>query len=135
MTRNTTLFGFAAILLLTACGTPQENCIRKNTRELRVVRELLSETEANIARGYAFQEREVVRTRWGDCRRIVQNNKGEARVITSSCLRDVTTTERYRVPIDPLTETRKRDNLRKKSADLNRAAAAAVTYCRTTYPE
>jgi hypothetical protein len=39
-----------SLLLLTACGTPQEQCINSVTRDMRVVDRLIAETEANLAR-------------------------------------------------------------------------------------
>ena len=60
--------------LLAACGTPQQNCIRGNTREYRVLTNLLAETEANLARGYAWKERQVMRTELDFCRRAVRDS-------------------------------------------------------------
>ena len=45
MTRNLTLT-LLGCLTLVACGTPQEQCISQNTREYRVVSNLLREVEA-----------------------------------------------------------------------------------------
>ena len=63
MTRNIAL-GLLPVLILAACGTPQERCISRNTSEYRTVARLLSEVEANLARGYAWEEREYMRTEW-----------------------------------------------------------------------
>ena len=43
------------LLILFACGTPQEQCIAGSTRDARVVNDLIRETEANLARGYALE--------------------------------------------------------------------------------
>lgn len=40
------------LLLLAACGTPEQRCVRKATQDLRTVNDLIAETEANLARGY-----------------------------------------------------------------------------------
>ena len=45
-------------------------------------------------------------------------------------MRRVTDTERYRVPIDPAAETRKRDNLTARKQALMTHAAAAVDACK-----
>ena len=45
----------APLLLLTACGTPQEQCISANTRDLQVVDRLIRDSEANLARGYGYE--------------------------------------------------------------------------------
>ncbi|MDN3711765.1 hypothetical protein QWZ10_07820 [Paracoccus cavernae] len=134
MSRNIA-FALLPVLVLTACGTPQEQCIRRNTSEYRTISSLLAEVEGNIARGYAWQEREVTRTEWDDCRAWVRGKGGEPVLISRPCLRDVTDTERYRVPIDPASEKRKRDNLVERRAALAKQANAAVSACRAAYPE
>ena len=134
MTRNLTLT-LLGCLTLVACGTPQEQCISQNTREYRVVSNLLREVEANLARGYAWEEREVTRTEWRDCPVVVRDKDGNARWIDRPCLRDVSDTERYRVAIDPAAERRKADNLRQRRAALSAQADEAVRACRSAYPE
>ncbi|SMO66688.1 hypothetical protein [Paracoccus laeviglucosivorans] len=134
MTRNI-VFGLLPVLIVAACGTPQERCISRNTSEYRTVSKLLAEVEGNIARGYAWEERQVTRTEWDDCPYVVRGKDGERRVAYRSCLRDVTDTERYRVPIDPLAEERKRDNLIARRTALAKPAASAVDACKAAYPE
>lgn len=134
MSRNIT-FALLPVLLLVACGTPQEQCIRRNTSEYRTISGLLAEVEGNLARGYAWQEREVTRTEWDDCRAVVRGKDGERVLVSRPCLRDVVDTERYRVPIDPVSEKRKRDNLAARQAALTKQANAVVAACRAAYPE
>ena len=121
--------------LLAACGTPQERCISGNTREYRVLRNLLTETQANLARGYAWEEREVVRSELGYCRRPVRTRDGDIVYASYSCWRDVVDTERYRVPIDPASEQRKRDYLQTKLKTETARAEQAVAACKLAYPE
>lgn len=135
MTRNIAISLSALPLLLAACGTPQERCIRQHTVEYRNVSQLLSEVEGNLARGYAWQEREVTRTEFGECRDIRRNKEGEPEFVSRPCWRDVTDTERFRVAIDPAAEMRKRDNLAARKAALSDQAAAYVSACKTAYPE
>ena len=45
--------------LLAACGTPQEQCIAYGTRDLRTVDKLIVETEGNLTRGYALEEKVI----------------------------------------------------------------------------
>lgn len=134
MTRNLTL-ALVGCLTLTACGTPQEQCISRNTTEYRAVTRLLDEVQANLARGYAWQEREITRTEWRDCPVVVRDKDGKTRWIDRPCLRDVTDIERYRVAIDPAAERRKAENLRQRQAALRAGAEAAVRACRAAYPE
>ena len=123
------------LLMLAACGTPQQQCIAQNTREYRVVGNLLAEVEGNLARGYAWQERTVTRTEWDDCPYRLRDKEGNRRIGYRPCLRDVSDTERYRVPIDPAAEQRKADNLRARKAALQGRADAAVKACRAAHPE
>lgn len=134
MTRNLAI-GALTLLALAACGTPQEQCIARNTGEYRVLRSLLAETEGNLSRGYAWRERQVTRTEWDECPMILRRKDGTRDVVSRPCLRDVTDTERYREPIDPATETRKRDNLRAKLAQLSPGTKLAVSACRKAFPE
>ena len=134
MTRNITLTALAC-LIVAACGTPQERCISRNTSEYRTVSRLLAEVQGNIARGYAWEERPVTRTAIGTCRDFVRRKDGTIAPSYRTCFRDVTDIERYRVPIDPAAEGRKRDNLLARKAVLARGAERAVGACRAAYPE
>ena len=55
------------LLILFACGTPQEQCIAGSTRDARVVNDLIRETEANLARGYALETGIEMKPDWIDC--------------------------------------------------------------------
>lgn len=134
MRRNITL-SLLAVTLLASCGTPQERCISRNTDEYRNVSRLLAQVEGNLARGYAWEERTVIRTDLDYCPTVMRNNKGERIMTYRTCFRDVADTERYRVAIDPQVETRKRDNLVQRRAALAKQAAAVVNACKTSYPE
>ncbi|MTH77411.1 hypothetical protein [Paracoccus aestuariivivens] len=134
MPRNIAL-GLLPVLILTACGTPQERCIGRNTSEYRTVSRLLAEVEGNLARGYAWEERQVVRTEVDDCPYFFVDRDGNRRVAYRTCLRDVTDIERYRVPIDPASETRKRDNLVERKKALTPSAVNAVNTCKAAFPE
>lgn len=123
------------LLALAACGTPQEQCIGKNTREYRTVTNLLGEVEGNLARGYAWEERQVSSVEWDDCRDVVRGKDGKPVITYRPCLRNVVDTERYRVPIDPIPEQRKRDNLVAKQKSLEAQAQRAVRACKIAYPE
>lgn len=129
------LLSLAAVLAVAGCGTPQQQCIARNTREYRTVSELLAEVEGNLARGYAWEERQVSSREWDECPAVVRGPGGEPRAVMRPCWRRVTETERFRVPIDPLTEARKRDGLIARQAALRPQAEAAIRACRAAYPE
>ena len=134
ISRNLTLATLACVTLA-ACATPQQQCISRNTREYRVVSNLLADVEGNLARGYAWEERTVTRTEWDDCPMRVRDRNGKARIGYRPCLRDVSDTERYRVAIDPAAEQRKAANLRARVAALKGSAETALRACRAAHPE
>lgn len=134
MTRNTALL-FVLPFLLAACGTPQEQCISRNTSELRTISSLLEEVEGNIARGYAWEERSVTSAELTTCRRVVRDKDGKRHTITDSCWRDVTRTERFRTAIDPVAEARKAEGLRIRKAALERQVPGILAACRAAFPE
>lgn len=136
MPRNTTLAMLVTIpVLLAACGTPQERCISKHTREYRSVSSLLAEVEGNLARGYAWEERQVVREQFTQCRDVWRDKNGNAQVHYRPCWREYVDTERYRVPIDPAAEERKRDGLAKQKTALAGQAQAYANACVKAFPE
>lgn len=136
MPRNTALALIAALpLALAACGTPQEQCISRNTSEYRTVSRLLAQVEGNLARGYEFRERQVLRSRFTQCQTVTRDRDGNAVVSSYGCWRDYMDSERYRVPIDPEAEARKRDNLAARRAALAPGASRAVEACRAAFPE
>ncbi len=121
--------------LLAACGTPQEQCIDRNTRELRSVTRLLEEVEGNLARGYAWEERRVTETVFTTCRRVIRDKDGNRHVITEGCWRDVSSTERFRTAIDPASEARKAEGLRTRKAALSAQVPAITAACKEAFPE
>ncbi|MCF3972284.1 hypothetical protein [Paracoccus salsus] len=136
MPRNTALALMVLPLLMAACATPQERCISRHTGEFRTVSRLLAEVEANLARGYAWEERQVVRDRYTQCRTVERDRQGEViGVTTRGCWRDYVDTERFRVPIDPAAESRKRENLAARKAALADRALASVAACKSAFPE
>lgn len=124
---------------LVACGTPQEQCIRSQTRELRTVDRLIAETRSNLARGYAYETQEITRTEWVICDYIdvPPSKPGGAKPPPKPryCLDDVTETVRKAVAIDPAAERRKLAGLTDRRSVLNRQAVAAIEQCRAQYPE
>ena len=136
MPRNSALAAAIALpLLIAACGPPQARCISRNTGEYRTVSRLLAEVEGNIARGYAWEERQVVRDRLTQCRGYARDRDGRVVTIYEPCWRDYVDVERYRVPIDPAAEQRKRDNLAARQAALAGRAEAVEKACRAAFPE
>ena len=113
-------------LLLIGCGTPQERCIASVTRDMRVVDRLIVEVEGNLKRGYAFEEKEVLRIRFVDC---------SVGGVAQMCLDDVTTTERSAVAVDLVAEAAKLASLKAKRAAQATEAAPAIISCRAEFPK
>ncbi len=120
------------LLILTACGTPQEQCIARETRDLRVVDRLITETQGNLQRGYALEEVTITNTVWVDCTPRVK--KGDPVPERKMCLEDESETITRPKAIDLTAEQRTLDSLLVKRRDLARAAERVIVACKEAYP-
>lgn len=129
----------ALVLLATlaACGTPQEQCIARETRDLRILDRLIAETEGNIARGYAIEEYTVDVTYWGTC--LVPQAPDATGVrpppLAEPCLQDREVTRTRPKAIDLGAERSKLTSMRDKRRELARTADRAIAQCRVQFPE
>lgn len=123
----------AALLLLTACGTPQEQCISAGTRDLRVVDRLIAETEGNIARGYGYETVTTYEPRWVDC--TPMPTKKNPKPASHMCFDEVPVTTRQEVALDLNAEASKLHSLKAKRASLAKAAQPLIAQCQAKYPE
>lgn len=121
-------------LVLAACGTPQEQCIQSNTRELRTVERLIAEVEGNLARGYAIESYEVPTIEWVPCYPVRPAKPGVPAEPRLCPEQDYEVRERN-VPIDPVVERRKLDGLKARQARLLRQAQSVIAQCKALYPE
>jgi hypothetical protein len=121
------------LLPLTACGTPQEQCIGAATRDKRVVDRLISEVEGNLARGYAYENTVIYSPAWQDCtpRATAENPEPKPKL----CFEEVPQTVRKAVAIDLDAEATKLRGLKQKRKDQARDSAGAVAQCKAQYPE
>lgn len=122
------------VLVVAACGTPQEQCIQSNTRELRTVERLIAEVEGNLARGYAIQSYEVPTIEWVPCYPARPGKPGVP-VEPRMCPEQDYELRERNVPIDPLVERRKLDGLKARQAQLLRKAQSVIAQCKALYPE
>lgn len=123
----------AAPFVLVACGTPQEQCITRNTRDLRIVDRLISETQANLDRGYAYEAVSVSTPTWVTCdtpRLPVAGVRPPPRL----CFEDVAQTVTRPKAIDLANEARKLEGLQAKRRQLAGAAEAVIARCKVEYP-
>jgi hypothetical protein len=127
------------IAFLAACGTPQEQCINRVTRELRLISDLIAETELNLARGYEMEEYTIYRSRWVYCSPpyVVQMPDGSQRVVRTGemCLDDFEDTVERPRAIDPVAERNKLKGLQDRQRALTRATEPAIEECRLRYPQ
>lgn len=123
-----------ALATLAACGTPQEQCINSNTRDLRTVDRLIAEAEGNLQRGYAYETITVYEPEWTYCRRrpVVE---GEPDPPPRLCLDQHPVSRTRPKAIDLNEEARKLDSLKEKRNSLARQAEVIVAQCKAQYPE
>lgn len=115
------------LLLLAACGTPQEQCISAATRDIRVVDRLIREAEGNLERGYGFEEYTVYELDYVNCG--TQSNPDRVCAIRRP------EQEQRPVAIDLAAEQVKLTQLRAKRAQQTKAVAPVIAQCRIDNPE
>ena len=125
---------FLALAGLAACGTPQEQCISRNTRDLRSVDRLIAETEGNLDRGYAFETITVYEDYWTACP-VHAPVEGQPAPKPRMCLDERPVTEQRPKAIDLNEEARKLDSLKAKRNQLARQAEKVIAACKVQYPE
>ena len=124
----------SALCLLAACGTPQEQCTNRNTRDLRTVDRLIAEARGNLDRGYAYEEITISTPAWDYCD-AAPVVEGEPVPPPRLCLEDHEETITRPKAIDLADEARKLDGLQTKRAQLARAAAPVIAQCKAEHPE
>ena len=124
---------FPIFLVLTACGTPQEQCIGAATRDMRVVDRLIVEVEGNLARGYGYETITVYMPEWQDC--TPQPTTASPEPKPQMCLEEVPHTSRQPVALNLAAEAAKLKGLKAKRAQQALAAASAVNQCKAQFPE
>lgn len=119
-----------ALALLAACATPQERCIANANKQLTTLRALIAETEQNIARGYAIETQQTVRTS-------IQLCAGAGSRSTDLLLCQMAEPREKRVPvtIDTDLEKRKLAQMKAREVELSRALPAAYDTCERAYPQ
>ena len=119
------------LLVLAACATPREQCIDNVLRDTRVLASLIAQTEGNLARGYAIEQRQSVRTVVGRCRG--RNEDGSD--FFFSCDETNTITTNVPVAIDLSAEEAKLASLKQRFVEAQATSNAAVAQCIAQNPE
>ena len=117
---------FALLIVLAGCATPREACVRSATRDLRVIDQLVSETEGNIRRGYALREQPAVREGLEVCGRLDGS--------LTFCNTTELTTRIVPQAIDLQDERRKLASLRDDRAQRAGMAGPRIAACQRQYP-
>lgn len=119
------------LVLLAACATPREQCISKVTKDARIQSSLINEVRANIARGYALEQQQEIRT----VRRTCVGRNEDGTTFTFRCEETDTVTVNVPVAIDLDAERAKLASLEKRYAETQAAANQAVAQCIALNPE
>lgn len=126
--------------ILVACGTPQEQCIARETRDLRVVDRLIVDAEGNLKRGYAYEDVVISSTVWVTCAPLpvappIEGSPPAEPVKPRLCLDDREETFTRPVAIDLAAEQSKLSGLKAKRKQLAAAGDRSIAACRKAYPE
>ncbi|UWQ13588.1 hypothetical protein K3556_11675 [Aliiroseovarius sp. M344] len=125
--RASVLAGLALLLGLSACATPQQQCIAGATADLRTLQAQIKETEATIARGYALHRQSIP----VPSTRVCYDSKRRPYTCHRTAFRQIETP----VTVDISNEKVKLASLKSKLAQAQRKAAPAIKACRQTYRE
>jgi hypothetical protein len=123
------------LALLAGCGTPQERCIASATRDARILDRLITETQGNIDRGFAYVEVQRSRTVWVVCVPAQAATATSPAQSAQMCMDDQDYTETRPQAINLADERVKLAEMRKKRAELERAAVRDVASCKAQHPK
>ena len=117
------------VLLLVSCTDPRQSCIAAAVKELRTIQGLISETQANLARGYAVKT---------DTDLIIYTDFCPETQITDDpvlfCDRTATTTIERPIAIDLASQRRQLVSLEKTEARLLRITEQELRQCQRDFP-
>lgn len=111
---------FTLILILAGCESPRQQCLNAATRDLANVRELIKETEATIARGYALEKETFPTLTYGFC-------TGKQNV--AGCFQNRLQSRAIPVAVDLTAERAKLAELKRKERELTRRAGTTIAAC------
>ena len=119
------------LALLAACGTPQERCISRNTKDLRIVENLIQEVEGNLARGYAVETYRYTDDVWTRC----HARDKEGNIYSYSCVKEIVREDTRPKAIDLKAEAATLVGLRERQTQLQVLAKSVISQCQSLYPE
>ena len=121
------------LLSLSACGTPQEQCIRSVSHDVIVLDRLIVETQGNLTRGFGYVDTVVSQPAFLDC--TPGATAANPNPPPQTCFEDVSTTVTKPVAIDLNAEAAKLASMQKRRAQMSKALAPAVADCQARYPK
>ena len=124
----------AALALLSACATPRDVCVSQQTRDLRVVDELIAEDEATLARGYALDRRTELRSRLTLCTGLSRGN-GRLSTGVRYCSAPETRTRVVPQAVNLREVSARLEGLRAKRAELSAQASRGIAACRARFAD
>ncbi|WP_342078419.1 hypothetical protein [Yoonia sp. SS1-5] len=116
---------------LAACATPREECIDVALRDTRVINALVTETQRNLQRGYAIEQKQEVRTVRETCR----GRNEDGTTFRFRCDETRTITTNVPVAIDLNEEQKKLDSLLERQALSQSRSNQAIAQCIAVHPE
>ena len=116
----------AILLPLAACATPFEQCVARNSKEMRVVDDLIAVTAGNIERGYAIDARNSFTAGLQLCTSPSAN--------VHFCTATRSAPKKTPVAIDLAAERRKLAQLKARRAELQRQSEQKIAACRAAHP-
>ena len=111
--------------LLAACANPQETCRQQAVEEVRILEQLIEETEGNIERGYALESEVVNAVDLQVCLGNIQN--------LLFCNRTGTTAVETPVAIDIRSERQKLKTLQERLQEAQQRAAYELQQCEAKF--
>lgn len=111
--------------LLAACATPREQCLADVSRDLRINEALITQTQANIERGYALRREQRVQEITRTCR----GRTATGEEVRTRCPDVIVQTVNVPEAIDLSAERAKLASLRSRNAALRRTVPAAQQEC------
>ena len=121
------------LVILSACGTPQERCIRGATRDMQVVDRLITESQATLSRGYALESETIYRSEFQDC--TPRATASDPTPASRMCLVQVPETVTRPKAVDLQVESAKLASLQAKRVSQASLAETAIAQCRAKFPK
>ncbi|MDP7151510.1 MAG: hypothetical protein QGI08_05655 [Paracoccaceae bacterium] len=116
----------SAALVVAGCANQYEQCLRNNSKDLRIVDDLIRQSQATVARGYDFET--LISTEFKEVVCLTAEQE------QATCLVEVGSTYQSPVAVDLDAERRKLAQLLEQRKVLESRYSDAEKACRAAYP-